>query len=107
MSVINRIKDLCEKKNTTLIGLEREVSLGRGTIRNWDKNSPSMDKVQKVADYFHVSVDYLLGREPNYNFYDFQFSVNDSHLLTEEDKETLIKTFKDITNLYLNAKNTR
>lgn len=63
MSLVNKIQQLCINKGTTLIGLERDVSLGRGTIRNWDKNSPSMDKVQKVADYFHVSIDYLLDRK--------------------------------------------
>lgn len=29
----------------------------------WDKASPNTEKLTKVADYFHVSVDYLLGRE--------------------------------------------
>lgn len=60
ISMVERIQDLCSSKDTTLIGLEREIGLGRGTIRNWDKNSPSVDKVQKVADYFNVSTDYLL-----------------------------------------------
>ncbi|GEC92133.1 helix-turn-helix domain-containing protein [Brevibacillus brevis] len=60
MSLVGRIQDLCSSKNTTLIGLEREIGLGRGTIRNWDKNSPSVDKVQKVSEYFGVSTDYLL-----------------------------------------------
>lgn len=60
MSLVGRIQDLCSSKNTTLIGLEREIGLGRGTIRNWDKNSPSVDKIQKVAEYFGVSTDYLL-----------------------------------------------
>jgi hypothetical protein len=60
MSLVSRIQNLCGSKNTTLIGLEREVGLGRGTIRNWDKNSPSVDKVQKVAEYFGVTTDYLL-----------------------------------------------
>lgn len=60
MTLVERIQALCSSRNTTLIGLEREIGLGRGTIRNWDKNSPSVDKVQKVADYFNVSVDRLL-----------------------------------------------
>lgn len=60
MSLVARIKELCCEYNTTLIGLEREIGLGRGTIRNWDINSPSADKVQKVANYFGVSVDSLL-----------------------------------------------
>lgn len=60
MLLVERIQSLCSSKDTTLIGIEREIGLGRGTIRNWDKNSPSVDKLQKVADYFKVSTDYLL-----------------------------------------------
>lgn len=60
MSLVENIQSLCSTKNTTLIGLEREIGLGRGTIRNWDKNSPSADKLQRVADYFKVSTEYLL-----------------------------------------------
>lgn len=60
MTLVERIQALCSSRNTTLIGLERKIGLGRGTIRNWDKNSPSVDKVQKVADYFNVSVDRIL-----------------------------------------------
>lgn len=59
MSLINNIQALCSRENTTLVGLEREIGLGRGTIRNWDKSSPSIDKLQKVADYFKVSTDRL------------------------------------------------
>lgn len=65
MSLVERIQDLCSRKDTTLIGLEREIGLGRGTIRNWDKSSPSIDKLQKVASYFEISIDELvLGFNP-------------------------------------------
>ena len=107
MNIVSRIKDLCEKENTTLTALEKELNIGKGIIRRWASSSPNMDNIQKVADYFRVSTDYLLGREPNYNFYDFKFSVNGSHQLTEEDKQKLVNTFKDIASLYLHAKKTR
>lgn len=60
MSIVKRIQNLCSSKNTTLIGLEREIGLGRGTIRNWDNNSPSVEKIQKVAEYFGVSINRIL-----------------------------------------------
>lgn len=63
MSLVVKIQALCEIKGATLIGLEREIGIGRGTIRRWDESSPTIEKIQKVADYFHVSVDYLLGRD--------------------------------------------
>jgi transcriptional regulator with XRE-family HTH domain len=40
--------------------LEKELNLGNGAIYKWDKSSPSIDKLQKVAEYFNVSTDYLL-----------------------------------------------
>ena len=46
----------------TLNRLGLELGFSKGAISYWDTNFPSIDKVHKVADYFNVSVDYLLGR---------------------------------------------
>jgi len=64
MSIVARIKKLCEGKNLTLNKLERTLALSKSSVAKWDTNSPSIDKVQKVADYFGVSADYLMGRTP-------------------------------------------
>lgn len=63
MNLREKIEELCKDKNLTLISLEREVDLGRGSIRRWDENLPAIDKVQKIADYFSISIDNLLDRE--------------------------------------------
>ena len=80
----HKIKALCEEKQITITELERLVGIGRSTIRNWNKSYPTSDKLQKVADYFHVSVDYLLGREEKLN------------TLTQEDELDLAKTMSKI-----------
>ena len=64
MTLPERIKLLCEKRGETLASLERKMDFGNGTIRRWDNATPSGDKLAKVADFFDVSVDYLLGRNP-------------------------------------------
>jgi transcriptional regulator with XRE-family HTH domain len=66
--LVDRIQNLCESKGMTLTSLERELGLGKSTIRKWDTNAPSIDKVEKVASFFHVSIDYLMGRvdDPDY-----------------------------------------
>ena len=84
MDIVNKIKALCEEKQITITELERLVGIGRSTIRNWNKSYPTSDKLQKVADYFHVSVDYLLGREEKLN------------TLTQEDELDLAKTMSKI-----------
>ncbi len=43
--------------------LEIELGLGNGTIGKWDKSAPSSDKLARVADFFDVSVDYIMGRK--------------------------------------------
>lgn len=57
-----KIKELCAKNKTNLTKLERDCGLANATIRRWENASPSVDNLVKVADYFGVSVDYLLGR---------------------------------------------
>lgn len=39
--------------------------VAQSTVGNWEAGArePNFDTVQKLADFFHVSVDYLLGRE--------------------------------------------
>lgn len=57
-----RIKDLCLKKGISISKLESELGFGNSSIKKWEKtSSPSVDKIVKVASYFDVSVDYLLG----------------------------------------------
>lgn len=62
-SILERIELLCKDRYMTVSALEKELGYGSGTIRKWAKQTPSTDKLSRVADYFRVSVDYLLGRE--------------------------------------------
>lgn len=61
--IVDIIKDLCRENGISIPKLEKEVGLSNGSIYNWNKSYPSIDKVVKVADYFDVSVDRLIGRE--------------------------------------------
>jgi transcriptional regulator with XRE-family HTH domain len=67
MSLVANIKTLCKTKKISLPKLEKELGFGNGAMYNWDKNSPSISKVSKVANYFGVSVDSLIedGKEIN------------------------------------------
>ena len=61
--MLSEIKELCKKRGMSVNELEAEIGLGINTIYKWDKASPSADKLQRVADYFGVSLDFLTGRE--------------------------------------------
>ena len=58
-----KIKALCEQKGITVSKLEKECGLGNATIWHWDKVSPKVASVQKVADYFNIPICELLGDE--------------------------------------------
>lgn len=58
-----RIKYLCSRKGMSLKDLSSEIGLSFNALYRWDAHTPSVDNVVKVADYFHVSMDYLLERD--------------------------------------------
>jgi len=62
LGLVKKIKSLCDDKKVTVAELERKSGISNGQIRRWDNSSPKIENIQKVADYFNVSVDYLLGR---------------------------------------------
>lgn len=62
MNIVEKIRALCSKNKNTIAELERTLGLGGGTISRWDNRVPGVNKVQKVAEYFDVSIDYLLDR---------------------------------------------
>lgn len=62
--MVERIRTLCVKNDISLNRLEKECGLSGGTINKWNRNMPSADKLAAVADYFCVSMEYLLtGKE--------------------------------------------
>ncbi len=62
MNLYDRIKALADTQKISIRRLEENIGFGNGTINRWRKNTPGVDKLSKVADYFKVSTDYLLGR---------------------------------------------
>lgn len=59
--LVSTITELCKERGLTFKALEKELGFGNGTIRRWGTSKPAISAVVKVASYFNVSVDYLLG----------------------------------------------
>lgn len=58
--MVSQIQRLCKERKLPVIKLEEEAGISRNSIFRWDKNSPSVDKVKRVADRLGVTVDELL-----------------------------------------------
>lgn len=56
-------EDLCKKNNTTPAKVAKDLGLSNATTTKWKKGATPQGKtLAKVADYFDVSTDYLLGK---------------------------------------------
>lgn len=62
-----RLKELRKLRNITQTQLANELNVAIGTVGNWEtgQREPALDMVIRVADYFNVSVDYLVGQTDN------------------------------------------
>lgn len=58
--VYENVMELCRERNIRVARLEKEAGLGNGTVRGWENSAPSITTLQKVADYFGVTIDFLL-----------------------------------------------
>ena len=63
----NIIKQLCKSQSTTITTLLTECHIRKSLIYDMEKRdwTPSAQIFEQIADYFNVSVDYLLGRTDN------------------------------------------
>ena len=63
MTLKDRIKELCRTRNISMNKLEDELLFGKGYISKLGVSRPNVRKLQKIADYFDVSLDYLMTGE--------------------------------------------
>ena len=60
-----RYQALCQQIGKSPNGVAKEIGLSSGTVTFWKNGKiPKSETLQKLADYFGVSVDYLLGNVP-------------------------------------------
>lgn len=57
--IYTRIKELCKRDNISVNKLEQKLEFAKGSLCRIDVNKPSVDKLQKIADFFGVTVEYL------------------------------------------------
>lgn len=71
MQIYDRIRILCKSKGVTVTGTEKDLGFARGSLCKIDRNKPSAEKLQRLADYLGVSTNYLMtGEETDYYFND-------------------------------------
>ncbi len=59
----NQIKNLREVRNLSQVQLAEALHVSKQSISNWENENifPSIERLVKIAAFFQVSADYLLG----------------------------------------------
>lgn len=68
MSTFQTIKKLCKEHQMSINDLERALGYSKNTLYRLKTQTPGSDKLKKIADYFQVSTDHLLGRPIVYRY---------------------------------------
>ena len=70
-----RLKNLRQSKELTQVQLAEKLGVKKQSISNWENDNivPSLEMLVKIANFFHVSTDYMLGRE--------EWEANAPHML--------------------------
>ena len=59
----NRFKQLCDQKNISVYRACTDIGLNRSAVAKWKNGGkPNGSTAAKLAEYFEVSTDYLLGQ---------------------------------------------
>lgn len=87
MTFYERIETLRKQRNISQGNLEKELGFSNGSISKWKNSSPTPERLKKLADYFNVSVEYLLtGKEKE---------GGEEYYLNEETKEIAQEIFEN------------
>ncbi|MCW2280961.1 transcriptional regulator with XRE-family HTH domain [Lactococcus lactis] len=68
MTIFERIKELADKQGKSLQKISEELGFSSNYLYQLKRQTPAADKLALIADYFDVSVDYLLGRPDKSTF---------------------------------------
>ncbi|NHN29408.1 helix-turn-helix domain-containing protein [Paenibacillus agricola] len=100
----HRIAGLRDEKHLTQEELAHKVGITRSALSHYENNrrEPDYETIQKIADFFHVSVDYLMGRDeapsqtpdPNASEFVSQLELSDQAVL---DKFALMIDGRELT----------
>ena len=99
---MNRLKELRKDKNKSQKEIAELLEVNEKTISRWEKGERPIktDKAQQLADYFGVSVGFLLGNDEVPKNLIEELELQLDHVLTQTEKEDL-ENNPDLKNHYL------
>ncbi len=81
MSLLDNVKTLCKERGIPQRKMEQEIGISNGASSKWEKSSPSIEVLQKLSNYFDVSINYLMNGQED----------SDTIPLTQRDENDIAK----------------
>lgn len=94
MNIYERVKELARQRKISIAQLERDLNLSNGSISKWANAKPNSEPLEKVAGYFNVSVDYLLGRTDRKDPWPASSPEEDFGDIVDEEESDLLAAFR-------------
>ena len=96
MEIGKTIKDLRTKMHITQQDFAETLNVSVQTISRWenDINYPDIFLLPKIASFFHVSTDYLLGIKGDAKMAKLMKTTEEFLVNTKEEAEKMIENFK-------------
>lgn len=91
-------EQLLVKNNVSTYKVSKETGIAQSVFSAWKNgiSTPKQDKLQKIADYFHVTIDYLMGIERNQNI-DYYLNDETRKIAQEVFETPELKTLLDLS----------
>ena len=82
-----KLQELAKSTGKSFNQIENDLNYSKNTLYHYRKTNPTQDRLLELADYFNVSVDYLLGREnvPNSDYSDEENELIAAFRMERED----------------------
>lgn len=89
MDLKDRIKELCKRDGVSMNKVETDLNFGKGYISKLGKSTPNANKIRQIADYFSVSVDYLMNGKESSQEAEIQLTKRDERDIAKRLEDTL------------------
>ena len=103
-----RLKELRKEKNLTQADIGKLINVAPNTYLNYEKelHEPPFDTLCKLADFYNVSLDYLIGRDYKDNVgYLNELQLNALTLLKKLNNNNLLQAIAYISGLLVGQDN--
>lgn len=102
------LKQLRKEKGILQSVLAKDINVTQATISSWEieRTAPNIAQLNLLANYFNVTVDYLIGRTDECNAYIYDLADNEKSFLKVYNKLSANeqKAFRAMIDTYVSTK---